>query len=74
MYIQTDCVLCTFRPHTQIELLDVVVYLTPEGAFLNGRKMVLPGSVGSLAISRIGQYLQVTGLDGRCSQNELQIG
>ena len=48
----------------QIEVMDVVVYLTPEGAFLNNRVMQLPVSVGALAISRIGTYIQVTGLDG----------
>ena len=44
--------------------MDVVLYLTPDGAYLNGRHLILPASVGALAVSRIGTYIQVTGLDG----------
>ena len=49
----------------QIEIYGVVVILTPEGVYVNGRPLALPAMIEKLGVSDLGTYISVAGMDGR---------
>jgi len=54
----------TFVFSLQIVVGSRTIVLAPEGAYLNGLPISVPNVVDSVVLSRTGDYVLVTGLNG----------